>query len=98
VGTLTAPDRGTTAADGRWWNLNHNDAFSAMRLDSHRNFLRLRIKDDAVTIYPIGLDRVPPRNEWRRNAERRGSPPPAYIPVSPLAPRLIEGPITVRSA
>jgi hypothetical protein len=84
-------------ASSRWWNLNHNDAFSAMRLDSHRNFLRLRIKDDAVTIYPIGLDRVPRRDEWRRNTERRGSPPPAYVAVSPLAPRLIEGPITVRS-
>jgi hypothetical protein len=67
VGTLTAPDRGATGAlfgiylyaSSRWWNLNHNDAFSAMRLDSHRNFPRLRIKDDAVTIYPIGLDRVP---------------------------------------
>lgn len=61
-------------ASSGWWNLNHNDAFSAMRLDSHRNFLRLRIKDDAVMIYPIGLDCVPWRNAWRRNAERRGSP------------------------
>jgi Calcineurin-like phosphoesterase len=85
-------------ASSRWWNRNHNDAFSAMRLDSHRNFLRLRIKDDAVTIYPIGLDRVPRRNEWRRNSERQGSPPPAYVAVSPLMPRLIEGPLTVRSA
>jgi hypothetical protein len=81
----------------RWWNLNHNDAFSAMRLDSHRNFLRMRIKGDEVTIYPIGLDRVPRRDEWRINTQRAGSPAPVYVPTSPLAPHLIEGPITVRS-
>jgi hypothetical protein len=32
---------------------NHNDAFSSIRLDSHRNFLRLRIKGDDVSIYPV---------------------------------------------
>lgn len=84
-------------ASSRWWNLNHNDAFSSMRLDSHRNFLRLRIKDDELTFYPIGLDRVPRRHEWRFNTERAGTPPPVYVPVSPLTPHLIELPIAVRS-
>jgi hypothetical protein len=79
-------------ASSRWWNQNHNDAFSAMRLDSHRNFLRIRIQNNEVTIYPVGLDRVPKRREWRMNTMRAGSPPPAYVPISPLAPRLIEGP------
>jgi len=84
-------------ASSRWWNLNHNDAFSSMRLDSHRNFLRIRIKDDELTIYPIGLDRVPRRHEWRFNTQRAGTPPPVYVPVSPLTPHLIETPIAVRS-
>jgi hypothetical protein len=84
-------------ASSRWWNQNHNDAFSAMRLDSHRNFLRIRVENDALTIYPIGLDRVPKRREWRMNTTRLGSPPPVYVPTSPLAARLIEGPIVVRS-
>ncbi len=84
-------------ASSRWWNQNHNDAFSAMRLDSHRNFLRMRIRNDEVTIYPIGLDRVPKRHEWRMNTTRAGSPPPVYVPVSPLSPRLIESPIVVTS-
>ena len=84
-------------ASSRWWNQNHNDVFSAMRLDSHRNFLRLRIQNDEVTVYPVGLDRVPKRREWRINTARAGSPPPAYVPTSPLAPRLIEGPIVIRS-
>jgi hypothetical protein len=85
-------------ASSRWWNQNHNDAYSAMRLDSHRNFLRIRVQNDTLTIYPIGLDRVPKRHEWRMNTARIGSPPPAYVPISPLAPRLIEGPILIRSS
>ena len=84
-------------ASSRWLNQNHNDAYSAMRLDSHRNFLRMRIHSDEVTVYPVGLDRVPKRRGWRINTMRRGSPPPVYVPVSPLAPRLIEGPIVVKS-
>jgi hypothetical protein len=84
-------------ASSRWWNQNHNDAYSAMRLDSHRNFLRIRVQNDTLTIYPIGLDRVPRRHEWRMNTARIGSPPPAYVPISPLAPRLIEGPILIKS-
>ena len=84
-------------ASSRWWNQNHNDAYSAMRLDSYRNFLRMRIHDDEITIYPVGLDRVPKRREWRVNTTRSGSPSPVYVPVSPLAPRLIEGPIAVKS-
>jgi hypothetical protein len=81
----------------RWLNLNHNDAFSSMRLDDYRNFLRIRIKGDEATVYPVGLDTVPKRNEWRVNTKKTGSPSPEYIPASPFAPRLIEGPIIIRS-
>jgi hypothetical protein len=80
----------------RWLNLNHNDAFSAMRRDSHRHFLRMRIKDDEIKIYPIALDQVPSRAQWQTNDKRTGSPAPAYVPNPPLVPRLIEGPIVAR--
>ena len=87
----------------RCFNLNHNDAFSALRLDSHRHFLRMRIKGDEVTIYPIGLDRVPKRDEWLDTREKdNGLPPqeyspvPIYVPNPPLKWHLIEGPIVVR--
>ena len=53
------------------------------------------IKDDEVTLYPIGLDQIPKRDEWRLNAEKKGSPPPVYVAAAPLAPHLIEGPIMV---
>jgi hypothetical protein len=82
----------------RFLNMNRNDAFSAMRLDTHRNFLRIRIKGDEVTIYPIGLTRVPKRTEWKFNDKKVGKPAPAYVPDDPLAPHLIEGPIVVTTA
>jgi len=85
-------------ASSRWWNQNHNDAYSAMRLDGYRNFLRMRIKNDEVVVYPIGVDRVPKRREWRMNTTGIGSPPPVYVPISPLVPRPIESPIKVRSS
>jgi hypothetical protein len=40
----------------RYADINHNDAFSAMRLNSYRNFLRLRILGNQVTAYAIGMD------------------------------------------
>jgi hypothetical protein len=79
----------------RFLNMNQNDAFSAMRLDTHRNFLRIRIKGDEATIYPIGLTRIPSRSEWKFNDAKRGTPAPVYVPDDPLAPHLIEGPIVV---
>lgn len=82
----------------RFLNINQNDAFSAMRLDTHRNFLRIRIKGDEVTIYPIGLTRIPERAEWKFNDKKLGNPAPAYVPDDPLAPHLIEGPIVVNTA
>jgi hypothetical protein len=80
----------------RWLHINHNDAFSSMRRDSHRNLLRLRIKDDTVTVYPVGLDRSPARHEWRRNSEIDPLAP-KYVPATPLAPHLIEAPVTIRA-
>jgi hypothetical protein len=77
----------------RWFNLNHNDAFSSMRLDTYKNFLRIKIEGNQVTIYAIGLDKVPSRKQWRANA---GSP--AFISSPPLQPHLIEKPIVLRAS
>ena len=35
----------------RYFDMNHNDAFSAMQLDSHRHFLRIRMLGDKLTIF-----------------------------------------------
>jgi hypothetical protein len=75
-----------------------NEAFSALRIPDYRHFLRIRLKDGELTIYPIGVKNIPARGDWEINKE---------APTNPLAPRivprveklnfhLIEGPIVVQ--
>lgn len=81
----------------RYGHRNFNDAFSAMRLDSHRHFLRMHIRDDTLTIYPVAVDKVPSRAEWRVNPSRTVAAPSVFEPASPLNPHLIETPIVIRA-
>jgi len=73
-------------------DLNHNDAFSSMRRDSHRNFIRIRIAEDGLTLYPIGLTKVPGRRAWIKN----GGPGPAYVANPDLKPEPIEPAIVIK--
>jgi hypothetical protein len=79
------------------WALHTNDAFSAMRLDSYRHFLRMKIEGDTLTIFPIGIDKSPCRSVWRFNDERDGNDQdaPILVPKHTLEQRLIEGPIVI---
>jgi hypothetical protein len=77
--------------------IHDNDAFSAMRLGLYRHFLRLRIKGDELTIFPIAIDRPPRRSCWQWNPKRAkcDQNQPEVIPTRPLKPHLIEGPIVI---
>lgn len=80
------------------FNIHSNDAFSAMRLNSYRQFLRMRLTPTSLTIYPIGIDQTPGRKEWVPNpaAAFGNQREPAYKPVpGALRPHLIEQPIKV---
>src|SRR5262249_33563918 len=71
-----------------------NEAFSALRIEDWKPFLRLRIGPDGpLTIFPIGLRRVP-----RRWVARAGAVGPTLEPApgSEEPPVLIEDPIVVR--
>jgi hypothetical protein len=82
----------------RYFGLNHDDAFSAVRLDSHRHFLRIRIVGDTLTIFPIKLDEVPKRHQWRENTGRdRDRSPSVFVPDPPMTPHLIEAPIVIQA-
>lgn len=72
--------------------VNYNDAFSAFRMNKYNNFLRLRIQDDHVEVYSIGLEDVPKRAAWARNPKRAiGNPnEPLFVPTRKLCPHLIE--------
>ena len=69
---------------------HRNEAFSSLKVEDWKNFLRLRIdKGGTLTIFPIGIERVPRR--WKpANLDDPGKP--QWIPDDPraTAPRLIE--------
>lgn len=80
----------------RFFKINTNDAFSALRLNTYKNFLRICIKGNEMTIYPIGLDAVPSRAGWEANSDS-GPGVPVFKPRTPLAPHLIEKPIVIKT-
>jgi hypothetical protein len=67
-------------------------AFSSQRIEDYRCFLRLRFgRDGALTIYPIGVRKVPRR--WRFE---RGPTGTVVEPLDrPIEAHLIEAPITI---
>jgi len=74
-----------------------NEAFSSLGVEDWKNFLRLHINEKGdLTIYPIGLKRVP--RKWKRRAD--GTAGPDLIPDDPDAtgPELIECPIVMQKA
>jgi hypothetical protein len=78
--------------------LHCDQAFASMGIPDFKNFLRMKVEPNKLTIYPIGLRRTPRRWAWRR-AKDRGfgeTGGPAIVPTRPLRPSLIEGPIEIR--
>lgn len=74
------------------------DAFAALRIKDYRNFLRMRFEPDRLTIYPIGIDRVPGARGWQDAPPAvPGTWGPLLVPRRPIALRLIEDPIVIES-
>jgi len=81
------------------FGMHTNDGFSAMQIEGFKNFLRIKIQKDRITIYPIGLTKVPGDDEWVKNPDRDGDgTKPVFIPKEPLQPHLIEDPIMIDPA
>ena len=73
---------------------HRNEAFSSLKIEDWKNFLRIHIDSEgALTIFPIGISRVPRR--WTRVKDGDGNC--LYEPNDPAAtpPELIEEPIVV---
>jgi 3',5'-cyclic AMP phosphodiesterase CpdA len=72
-----------------------NEAFSALKSEDYKNFLRMKIDQNGdLTIFPIGIRRVP--RKWKETEE--GTPGARFVPDDKKAtePELIEAPIVVR--
>ncbi len=63
------------------YDRHYNDAFSSMRIADYKNFLRMHIKGDELKVYPVGIEKVPERNEWVEN--------PNYKEFNPDEPRVV---------
>lgn len=83
-----------------WFSLNvlghhSNEAFSSLQIEDWKNFLRMKIDAQGnLTIYPIGIDRVP--RAWRESA--KGETCSLFVPDRQrdpefTEPRLIDGPL-----
>lgn len=73
-----------------------NEAFSSLGVEDWKNFIRLHINETGdLTIYPIGIRRVP--RKWK---DREGGTGPEQVSNDPKAtePELIEPPIVMKTA
>ena len=72
-----------------------NEAFSSLAIADYKNFLRMKIDKDGLTIYPIGIQRVP--RKWRA-ATAADHTVSAIVPNDAKAspPFLIEKPIHLK--
>jgi hypothetical protein len=79
--------------------MHTEDAFAALRIGDYRNFLRMKFEPDKVTIYPIALDRTPPRSFWMAPPKDKTPPPnnPQLVATRALPIKLIEEPIVIYS-
>ena len=79
------------------FNRHGNEAFSSLGIEDWKNFLRMQIDSNGnLTIYPIGIKRVP--RKWK---PREGNTGPELVPDDPRAtvPAVIEEePIFIKKA
>jgi hypothetical protein len=66
----------------RFFKRHSNEAFSALKIQDYKNFLRLRIDKHGLTIYPLKIETVP--RKWQ---EKDGY----FTPLDGDRPALIEG-------
>ncbi len=82
---------------GLFLRMHSEDAFAALRIKHYKNFLRFKFEPDKLTIYPIGVDKVPGKRFWtaREGARNVPSSNPRLIAPHDIAVRLIEPPIVI---
>jgi hypothetical protein len=78
--------------------LHCDQAFASMGIPDYKNFLRIKVEPNKLTIYSIGLRRTPRRWAWRKakDAGLGAVSGPAIVPARPLRPSIIDGPIEIR--
>jgi hypothetical protein len=78
--------------------MHAEDAFAALRIKNYKSFLRLKFEPDKLTIYPLGIDKIPAPDDWLSAPKDRENPlphNPQLIAARPIDVRLIENPIVI---
>ena len=79
--------------------MHAEDAFAALRIKDYKNFLRFKFERDQLTIYPIGVDRVPRLSFWTLHDPKTGSTSRSRLDApTDIELRLIEQPIVIKAA
>jgi hypothetical protein len=86
------------------WHVNSNELYAACANEAYKNFLRLRVNRDGLTVYPVGV-RLPTQWVFDRNLTRnaptdlqeRGewAARPWFQPTEEIRLELIEDPIHI---
>lgn len=89
---------------GLYWTLcsillrmHAEDAFAALRIKHYKNFMRLRFDRETLTIFPIGVDKIPRASFWRNRSKADPAMPhnPRLVASGHIDVRLIEKPIVI---
>ena len=75
------------------------DSFGALGIAGYKNFLRMKVEKNTLTIYPVGLDKVPGRKGWRALTPKDDASAPNSLikPISDLRPHIIQPPIVIKA-
>ncbi len=80
------------------FGMHCDQAFASMGIPDYKNFLRMKVEPNKLTIYSIGLKRTPRRWAWRQAKDTGlgAGTGPAIVPARPLRPTIIDGPVEIR--
>lgn len=76
----------------RVFGRHDNEAFSSLKIQDYKNFLRLHINEEGLTIYPFKIEKVP--RKWKGVPDDEN--PDYFEPIDGSGAELIEAPIKIK--
>jgi hypothetical protein len=81
---------------GVLFKMHYNEGFSSMQMEGYKNFLRIKIKGDELTVYPVGIKEIPGSRDWVKNPKaKKGSTEPILVSRAKIKAEFIEAPVVI---
>jgi hypothetical protein len=77
----------------RWFAMNRTLAMASHQVADYKNFLRMRIDEQGLVIYPVAVDKVP--RQWHFNGDGAAGSPWFLPAEGEIEIRAVEPPIAV---